>query len=347
MRFLWPQLLPLLVLVPLALLAYRWLLRRRARLAIRVASLSLIREAGRHLPRWRRHLPVALWLAGLTAALLACARPQAVLSVPALDRTVILAFDVSGSMRAKDIPPSRIAAAQAAAREFISGLPSTTRVGIVSFAASASVAQAPTTDRDDLLSAIERFQLQKGTAAGTAILVSLQLILPDFEYDLQSADLRKRPRPGGQEPAAGAPAKPAPEAVEPGSHKGAAIILLTDGQSNIGADPLAAARLAAERGVRVHTVGVGTPAGELLNAEGWSMRVRLDEAPLRQLADLTRGSYFPAAGAPELREAYRGLASRLAFERRETEVSAIFAGAAAAFFLLGAGLSAWWLGRWR
>ena len=135
MRFLWPQLLPLLVLVPLALLAYRWLLRRRARQAIRVASLSLIREAGRHRPRWRRHLPFALWLIGLTAALLACARPQAVISVPALDRTVILAFDVSGSMRAKDIPPSRMAAAQAAARHFIGGRPGTTRVVTVSCAA--------------------------------------------------------------------------------------------------------------------------------------------------------------------------------------------------------------------
>ncbi|MBU6272956.1 MAG: VWA domain-containing protein [Betaproteobacteria bacterium] len=347
MRFLWPPLLLLLVLVPLAALGYWWLLRRRASTAIRVASLGLIREAGRHRPRWRRHLPFALWLTGLAAALLACARPQAVLSVPALDRTVILAFDVSGSMRAKDIAPSRIAAAQAAARDFIDGLPGTTRVGIVSFAASASVAQAPTTDRDDLLSAIDRFQLQKGTAAGTAILVSLQLILPDFEYDLQSPDLRKRPRPGGQEPAAGGAARPAVEPVEPGSHKGATIILLTDGQSNIGADPIAAARLAAERGVRVHTVGVGTPAGELLSTEGWSMRVRLDEAPLRQLADLTRGSYVPAADASALREAYRGLASRLAFERRETEVSAIFAGVAVLCFLLGAGLSAWWLGRWR
>jgi Ca-activated chloride channel family protein len=348
MRFLWPEALALAALLPLLVLAYRWLLRRRGAAAVPVASLALIRAAMAGPPAWRRHVPPGLLLVALAVALLAIARPVAVVSMPSTDRTVILAIDASGSMRARDVQPSRIEAARAAARAFIEELPASTKVGLVTFAATASVAQAPSSTRDALFAALESFPLQRGTAAGSAIAVALQLLFPDLEIDLAAPDLKPRPR-AGPPPTAGAPAQrgaepPAAAAVEPGSHARATIILLSDGQTNIGPEPQVAAKLAAERGVRVHTVAVGTAQGESLSAEGWSMRVRLDEASLRTIADITRGSYFATASAPELRAAYEALATRVAFERREIEIGALLLGIAALLIALAAGLSRWWLG---
>ena len=186
-------------------------------------------------------------------------------------------MDVSGSMRATDVKPSRIAAAQDAARAFVGEQPKSTRIGVVSFAATASVVQSPTHTREDILAAIDRFQLQRGTAVGSGILVALKMIFPDAEFDLRSSN----PRREAAKSAALDPSRPAdkaaPKTVPAGSYESAAIILLTDGQTTVGPDPIESARMAADRGVRIYTVGIGTQGGETVGAEGWSMRVRLDK----------------------------------------------------------------------
>lgn len=336
----WPEALALLMILPLGVWAYRWLTRRRALQALRFGNVSIARAAMIEQRRWRRHLPPSLWALGLASCIVAIARPVSVLWLPSIDKTVILAMDVSASMRAKDVQPDRISVAQAAAREFIAALPDTTKVGLVTFAATAAVVQAPTTERDDLAAALERIQLQRGTATGSAMLIAMQMLFPDFEFDLQSNNPRKRNEKGEIR-------KPDPsKVVAPGSHHAAAIILITDGQRNFGPDPIEAARMAAERGVRVFTVGLGTTAGEVLASEGWSMRVKLDEESLRQIATLTGAKYYATASAQQLREAYEALSMRIVMERRESEIGAVFLLVGALLMLLGAALSFHWFGRW-
>jgi Ca-activated chloride channel family protein len=349
MAFLWPELLWLLVLVPASVLAYWWLLRRRRRLALRYSGLSLVREALARGPGWRRHVPPVLMLLALAALLVAIARPTARVTLPSQQRMVILAMDVSGSMRATDVEPSRMAAAQAAAREFVALQDGGTRIGVVTFAGTALLTQPPTLSKDDVLAAIDRFNFQRATAVGSGILVSLQAIFPDLEFDLRGSN----PRPGSQDhrlgrsldQRGGAGAKAPPPPVEPGSYASAAIILLTDGQTTTGPDPVEAARMAAERGVKIYTIGVGTENGEILVGDGWSMRVRLDEESLRTIAKITGGEYFYAGTAPDLKKIYQGLHSRLALETREIEVTALLAGGAAVLMLLAAGLSVVWFHR--
>jgi Ca-activated chloride channel family protein len=372
MKFEWPELLALLGLVPLLVAAYVWLLRRRKKAVLRFASLSLVRVAMGRSRNWRRHVPPALFLLAVTALLLAAARPTAIVSVPSQHESVILAIDVSGSMRARDVEPDRITAAQAAARAFIAERPANTRVGVVSFAATAQLAQQPTRTREEALAAIDRFQLQRGTAIGSGILVALKAIFPDVQFDLRAGNPRRDPKADARDGKAGRRgasgegeqaaraaeagkadkgaeaakgAKDAAKAVAPGSYASAAIILLTDGQSNVGPDPVEAARMAAERGVRIYTVGFGTIKGETLSTEGWSGRVRLDEETLKTIANVTRGEYMHAASASELAQVYRKLGSKLVFERREMEVGGLFAAAAAVLVMLAAGLSMLWFRR--
>jgi len=292
--FQWPELLWGLAALPLLVAAYLLLQRRRKRLSMRYANLSLVREALARGAGWRRHVPPLLILAALATMIVATARPEATVMLPTKQETIVLAMDVSGSMKATDVQPSRIVAAQDAARAFIKDLPSSVRVAIVTFAGAASLVQPPTNSREDLLAAIDRFQLQRGTAVGSGILVSLKTIVPDVEFDLRSQNPRPKQdggaRPLGAGPQKDAKAPPAP--VEPGSNGSAVIVLLTDGQATTGPDPVESAKMAAERGVRVYTIGIGTPKGEILGAEGWSMRVRLDEDALKNISNLTRGEYF-------------------------------------------------------
>jgi len=344
MSFQWPEMLGLLVLVPAVALAYLLLLRRKKKSAMRYASLSLVRDAMGAGSRLRRHVPPILYLVALTLMLIAIARPAAVVTLPTQHETVILSMDVSGSMRATDVKPSRIVAAQEAARAFVAEQPKSTRIGVVSFAATASVVQSPTHSREDIVAAIDRFQLQRGTAVGSGILVALKMIFPDAEFDLRSSNPRRDALKAAPLDSSRAD-KSAPQAVPPGSYESAAIILLTDGQTTVGPDPIESARIAADRGVRVYTVGIGTQSGETIGAEGWSMRVRLDEETLKTIANITRGEYFYAGTATDLQKIYKSLNTKLFFEQRETEVTAFFAAAAAALALVSGLLSMLWFNR--
>jgi Ca-activated chloride channel family protein len=344
MLFLWPEFLWLLLLAPLLVLLYVWLMRRKKKLAVRYASLSIVKEAMGVRQGMRRHIPPALFLLSMVLMLIAAARPQAVITLPSKQQTIILAMDVSGSMRATDVKPNRLAAAQEAAKAFLGELPRHVRVGIVASAGSAQVAQLPTINREDLITAIDRFQLQRATATGNAIVISLATLFPDAGIELESLQ-------GGRERQRGfaidSEKKPKKDftPVAPGSYTSAAIIMLTDGQRTTGVDPLDAAKLAADRGVRVYTVGIGTVDGETIGFEGWSMRVRLDEETLKTIANKTSGEYFYAGTANDLKKVYETLSSKLTVEKKETEISALFAMAAAALALLSAGLSLLWFNR--
>jgi Ca-activated chloride channel family protein len=346
MTFLWPDLLWLSLAVPALVAGYLLLLRRRKKAALRYASLSLVREALGPGPGFRRHVPPLLFLLAVVLMLLAVARPTAVITLPSHHDMVILAMDVSGSMRATDVQPNRLVAAQAAARAFVAQQPRRTRIGVVAFAGTAAVVQAPTHSREDILAAIDRFQVQRATAIGSAILVSLKLIFADVEFDLRSSDPRPDALRRGTplDPGGGAE-RPAFQPVPPGSHESAVIILLTDGRTTTGPDPVESARMAAERGVRVYTVGVGTKEGGTLAFEGWSMRVSLDEESLKAIAATTRGEYYHAGTAADLLKVYQLLNARVVTERKETEITALFAAAALVFALAAALLSVLWYHR--
>jgi Ca-activated chloride channel homolog len=344
MNFLWPEFLWLLMALPLLVLLYIWLLHRKKKMALRYASLSIVKEAMGAGQTVRRHIPPALFLLALAAMLLAAARPVAVVTLPSNQQTIILAMDVSGSMRATDVQPNRLVAAQNAAKSFLGELPRHVKVGIVAFAGSAQVAQLPTVNREDLVTAIDRFQLQRATATGNAIVISLATLFPDAGIDLQTMQ-SGRERQRGTATDAEKKDKKEFTPVAPGSYTSAAIIMLTDGQRTTGVDPLEAAKMAADRGVRVYTVGIGTVDGETIGFEGWSMRVRLDEETLKAIANKTSAEYFYAGTAADLKKVYETLSSRLTVEKKETEVSALLAMAAAALALLSAGLSLLWFNR--
>lgn len=344
MSFLWPTLLLMLLVLPLLVGLYVWLWRRKRRQVLPYASLSLIKQAMTPQRAWRRHLPPALLLLALASLLLAAARPLAKIALPTQQETIMLAIDVSGSMRATDVAPSRMEAAQAAARAFLADLPRHVKVGIVAFAGSAQIAQLPTTNREDLNAAIDRFQLQRGTAIGNGIVLSLAAIFPEAGIDLGQFSYGRPGQPRG--PSLDMPpAGPPPTPVAPGSYGSAAIILLTDGQRTTGIDPLEAAKLASERGVRVYTVGVGTVEGVTVGFEGWSMHARLDEESLKSIAQQTRAEYFHAASAEALTQVYETLSSRLTIEKKETEITALLALLGALLVIASATLSMLWFHR--
>ena len=341
MNFLWQEALWGLLLLPLLVLLYVWLLKRRKKVAVNWASLAIVREAMGSQRAWRRHVPPVLLLLALAALLVATARPTAVVTLPLIEQTVVLAMDVSGSMRATDVAPNRLVAAQNAAKAFVAELPRAVRIGVVSFAGTAAIVQPPTLSREDVVAAIDRFQLQRGTAIGSGIVLSLATIFPDAGIDLsQITGQKMMPRALGEQPA-----EKEFTPIEPGSYSSAAIILLTDGQRTTGPDSMDAARMAADRGIKIYTVGVGTKEGDTIGFEGWSMRVRLDEETLKQVAMATRAEYFYAGTAADLKKVYQSLGTRLSAQKKETEVTALFAALGALLALAAATLSLWWFGR--
>jgi Ca-activated chloride channel homolog len=340
MTFLWPTMLWAMLALPVIVALYVFLITRRKKTSLRYANLGLVKEALGSRSAWRRHIPPVLLFLALATLLFASSRPAALITLPSAQETIVLAIDVSGSMRAADVQPNRLVAAQEAAKSFVVDLPRSVRVAVVSFAGTAAVVQPPTLSRDDVVAAIDRFQLQRGTAIGSGIVLSLATIFPDAGIDLsQITGQREMPPAPGDKP------KQEFKPVAPASYTSAAIILLTDGQRTTGPDPVEAAKMAADRGIRVYTVGVGTKEGEIIGFEGWSMRVRLDEETLKTIANITRADYFYAGTASDLKKVYQGLSTRLIVEKKETEIGALFAALGTLLVVLAAGLSVWWFGR--
>jgi len=343
--FLWPEMLWLLALVPVLVGVYVWLLRRKNKSAVRYANLGMIREAMTAGARYRRHVPPALLLFALAALAVSMARPMATVTLPTQKQTIVMALDASGSMRAKDVEPSRLVAMQNAAKQFVAEASPKTKIGIVVFAGTATLVQPPTDDREALIAAIDRIQLQRATATGSGLIVSLATIFPDAGFDVSTAVFGRDAPRSGPIGDAKKDAKKDFKPVEPGSYGSAVVILLTDGQRTTGPDPIEIAKLAADRGVRVYTVGFGTTSGEIIGFEGWSFRVRLDEETLKTVALMTRGEYFYAGTAADLKKVYQTLNSRLSLEKKETEVTALFSAVAAVFAMVSGLLSLLWFNR--
>lgn len=339
MTFISPEMLWALLGLPAAFFAYAYAHYRKNPGVAQYPGLGLARIAAAQ--RWRRHLPFGLLALALIAMGLAFARPTAVIALPTKFDTVLLAIDVSGSMRATDIEPNRLAAAQAAARTFVAGQPAHTRIGLIAFGARAGVVQQPTNDRAEIRAAIEQLHFKPGTSVGAGILVALATLFPDAQITPENP--RGAATAQTDQPSATGPASAAP--VAPGSVTSAAIILLSDGESTSGPSVVEAAHAAADRGVRVFTVGLGTAEGAVVSFEGWSSRVRLDEDALREIANLTGAEYFQAQSAGELKQIYKALSTQSVIEKKDTEITALFAAVAAVLAVVSAGVSLLWFNR--
>ncbi|HLE76795.1 MAG TPA: VWA domain-containing protein [bacterium] len=323
MTFQWPALLFGLLAIPALAWLYARVLRRPPRQAVVHTRVHALAEAVRQGRRWRRHVPAGLFGLSLAALVLAMARPVAPFPIPATQNTVVLSIDVSRSMLADDLKPNRMEAAKAAATEFVNGLPRGLKVGLVTFSSYATLIVPPTTDRGRILEAIGELHTEFATAIGDGLLEAVWA-------------LPGRERPLGT----GLPAQPPKLPVSP-----ATVVLLSDGQSNRGALPVDAARIARQQDVKVYTIGVGTPEGTFLNLGGRSIWVRLDEETLREMAEISDGDYFLARSVGQLRDAYRQLSRKIGWEYKPTEVTGI-ASAVAALLALGAvGLSLFWVNR--
>jgi Ca-activated chloride channel family protein len=322
----------LLLLIPALVVIYILAQRRRQRYALRYASLSLVKEAMGRAPGWRRHIPPALFLLSLTVMSVALARPASVVTLPAQEGTVILTLDVSGSMRADDLKPSRLDAAKSAARAFVEKQPPGVKVGVVSFSDNAFLVQAPTSDKEAVLAAINRLTPQRGTAIGSALLTSLDAIFEDADIE-------------GGEPLTSTVPTPTPTPLPEGVYEPAIIVLLTDGESNRGPRPLEVVDRVAARGVRVYTVGVGSVEGTILRTQGRAMRVRLDEVTLKNVAEATDGAYYNASTEKDLHAIYENLSTHLVFRKQQTEITAMFTGLALVFSLIAGSLSLLWFNR--
>jgi Ca-activated chloride channel family protein len=336
-----------LAIVPLLVAAYLLIQRKRKTTAVHIGSIAPIRAAHERARSFRKHVPPVLLLLSVVLLLFSLSRPTMKLILPSQRGTVVLALDISGSMLATDIAPSRIEASRAAARAFVEEQPASVRIGVVVFAGSSAVAQRPTLNRTDVLSAIDRFQTQLGTAIGSGVLTSLSAIFEDMQLDLDLPQVRGGMLGGGirrqDDPPPQESAVPAP--VEPGSYESAVVVLLTDGQTTQGPNPISAAQVAADLGVRVYTVGLGTEEGAILTFFGRSMRVQLDEQTLEEIADITKGDYFRAGSEEDLRRVYRSLSSQLVLAEEETEITALFAALAAVLLVLSVMMSLLWYAR--
>jgi Ca-activated chloride channel family protein len=337
--FLWPAMLILLGLVPLCIGLYLLLQRRRQRIQARFMAndaalfgkFSLAQLAPAQGPGRRRHIPPALFLLSLTILLIALARPQANISLPRVQGTVILAFDVSGSMAADDIEPSRMEAAKAAAGEFVQRQPGSVQIGVVAFSGNGFSVQPPTNDQQEVLASIDRLKPELSTSLGHGILVSLDTI-DQLDKQPQSADNESLPTP-------------TPVPLPEGTFSPAVIVLLTDGENTAPPDPIAAALTAAERGVRIYTVGIGSPSGKTLQINGFNVHTQLDEAMLQQIALLTGGAYFHAGTEEDLRTIYQELRPQLVIRSEKMEVTSLLAGVGMLTLLVGSAFSLAWFNR--
>lgn len=344
MEFLWSPVFYLFALIPISILAYVLILRRRKPFAVRYSSLSLVRAAKPRQTQWKRHIPFVLFLLAISSLIMAMARPVSVITLPASNATIILSIDVSRSMCSTDISPNRLESAKTAALEFIKSQNADTQIGIVVFAGFAVIAQPPTTDRALLEATINTISTARRTAIGEGILMSLEAV-SEFDDSVVS-------------PYSGIEITPVAE----GEYVPAIVVLLTDGVSTTGIDPLEAAQMAADRGVRVYTIGFGTTNNDApMNCNPYSafaepfdpffggggggngqFRREIDEVTLQQVAKMTGGSYHLAESSTELQEVFDGLPTQLFTVTETTEVSVFFVAFAAIFIFLAILLSLIW-----
>jgi Ca-activated chloride channel family protein len=343
MSFQWPQALVGLVLVPLLVAAYVFMQRRRRKYAVRYASLSLVRDAVGTGPGIRRHVPAAVYLLALGAMIVALARPQAPVQVPHNTGTVVLSIDVSGSMQATDVKPNRMEATKDAARLFVTRQPKGVKIGVVSFSDFGALIQAPTRDKDLVLKAIDRLRPQRGTNIGSGLQVALDAIY-------EGSDTPRPTLTPGAGGATGRPPGPRPTPDPSAQQSGkkpppASIVLVSDGESNVGPPPLEVAQEAVVAGVKVYTVGIGTKEGSVLRIQGRSVFTRLDEDTLKGMADQTGGRYLSAQSEDELAKVYDELARERLFEKEKTEVTFAVTAAALVLSVIGGIFSLLWFNR--
>ncbi len=325
--FIWPSMLWMLSLVPLMVSLYFLLALHHRKKSSLTSAFQVHRTQS---SAWLKYGLAMIFLLGLILFIISFARPRAVLMLPTRMESVMLAIDTSGSMGAQDISPSRIAATQSAVTQFIAAQPPHVKIGIVTIASTAALSHPPTADRDSLRNIVERLPLQTGSALGSGILIALTELIPGTGIDVQKilidADRPSPPTDTGR-PLDMTRRPNAAARVAPGSNKSFAIVLLSDGQSNIGPDPIKMAQLAADFGVRIHTVGIGTPEGTVLKAQGVSMRVKLDESTLKKISDITLGDYYRASSAIDLQKIYASLSPSIRIQKYQaTEVTALFIG---------------------
>ena len=358
MNFLAPLMLLGLLLIPVLVGGYLLAQRRRSRYAVRFTNLDLLANLAPRRPAWRRHVPTAIYLGAVSLLVLGLARPQMVVAVPREDATVVMAIDVSGSMKATDVAPTRLDAAKAAARSFLEQLPEDIRVGIVAFASEPVTLVAPTTDRTELEAAIDSLVPRNGTAMGDAMMMLLDIAERIQADDAAASGGPATPDPSATpDPTADPNASPAPSETpgtasdSPSGQPLVAGILLSDGANSVGAtEPLDAAQRAATLDVPIYTIALGTSDGEVtVQDPNTGMPVTLEVPPdtetLAQIAEITGASAFDAPTAEDLQAVYDNLQSRVGYVEETQEVTTWFVAAALLLVVVGAGLSAWWFGR--
>ena len=326
MTFVWPAMLVFLLCLPVVIGLYSYLQRRRQRIAASYAGFTG-GQIQRREPGKRRHIPAVLFLVGLAVLLIAMARPQMTVNLPRVEGTVILVFDVSGSMAAEDLQPNRMAAAKVSASEFVQSQPSSVKIGVVAFSEGGLSVQAPTNDQDAILASIDRLQPQHGTSLGHGILAALNTIIGGDE-ETTAADEASPPSPGAD-----------------GIYGPAIIVLLTDGENTAPPDPFEAAYAAATQGVRIYSIGIGSTAGTTLNINGYMVHTQLNETALEQIAGLTGGEYYHAGNQEDLGEIYNNISPELVIKPEKMEVTSIFAGVGLLVLLMGGGVMLLWFGR--
>jgi Ca-activated chloride channel homolog len=336
MSFLWPSMLAGLVFVPLLFFLYLMLGGRRRRLVSSFGSLDQTGTSTGRPAGLSRHFPALLFFSGLTILIISMARPQAVISLPRVEGTVILLFDVSGSMAAEDIEPNRLEAAKAIASEFIQNQPSTVQIGVVSFSNSGFSIQTPTHDQQAIFAAIDRLKPQSSTSLGQGILASLNAIA----INAGAEPLGISPHSALEEPDDETQIE-----LPEGDFSNSLILLLSDGENHEATDPAFAALAALERNVRIYSVGVGSLQGTALEVDGFIVHTQLDEGTLRQVSELTGGAYYHAADEAELKAIYSDLSPQLVVKSESMEVTSVFAGASLLVFLSGMAFSMIWFRR--
>lgn len=319
-----------LLLIPLLAGFYLWLLRRQRQAVVELGPWGDLRNrAGRKIGL-RRHLPPTIFLAGLSLLLLTAARPEMPVTLPRIEGTVILAIDVSGSMAADDLEPTRMEAAKAAARVFIEQQPPTILIGVVAFSGGGVVVQPPTDDRAAVLATIERLSPEGSTSLGQGIFSSLSAIAGEA-IALDAAALAENPDPD--------------QLSQIGDFPSAVVVLLSDGENTAPPDPLEVTQVAADARVRIFPVGIGSPEGTVVEIDGFKILTQLQESRLRQIAGLTNGRYYQAADEASLREIYETIDLQMTVSAEKMEITSLIAGVSVLLFSIGGALTLVWFGR--